>query len=47
MRRILVPTLLATALCAGEAVVPPEAFKDGMKDILVTAAKFAIVKLSV
>ena len=39
MRRILVPTLLATVLCAGEAVVPPEAFKDGMKDIPVTAAK--------
>lgn len=39
MHRILVPTLLATVLCAGEAVVPPEPFKDGIKDIPVTAAK--------
>lgn len=43
MRRILAPTLLAAALCAGEAAtsqpLAPELFRDGTRDIDVVAAK--------
>ncbi len=41
MPRFLVPTLALTAsvLCAGEAAQAPEPFRDGIKDIPVTAAK--------
>ncbi len=40
MRRFLATTVLtAAALCAGESVIAPEAFRDGTKDIPVTSAK--------
>jgi len=41
MRRILVPTVLAAALFAGEAVPPQaaEPFRDGTREITVTSAK--------